>query len=72
MSAMYGPQQITAEVRERALRQLYRLSLVFQHVQTCTKCQQIIEQGLSSKAALSGYLLWHSGVAEEGNSREQQ
>lgn len=69
--ASYNAEQSKGQIG-RALRQIHRLSIVFQHVQGCSHCQQIIEQGLSSRTALSGYLLWHAGVAEEGNSREQQ
>lgn len=72
MSATYSAQQVTKEVMELALIRMQRLSLVFQHVQECQHCQQIVKVGLSSRAALCGYLLWHAGVAEEGKVHEQQ
>ena len=59
-----------ARIELRAI--LHRLSAIFQHVQQCTECQRIVKVGLSSRAALSSYLLWHAGVAEEGNSQDEQ
>ncbi len=71
MSAMYSAQQVTKEVMDLALRRMQRLSAIMQHVEQCQECQRIVKVGLSSRAALNGYLLWHAGVAE-GNSSEQQ
>lgn len=68
---IWSPRYVERTHIERVRARLRRWLAISQHVGQCQKCQQILKVGLSSRAALNGYLLWHAGVAE-GNSQDGQ